>query len=160
MVRLSAGDRSLEGLALLDIEVIVSIEDDLFPVGGLVIGASGELDFIGEFIEVDIEPSDDTVNSVTAEEIELIGGSEVEVLFLDSVEVDFHDFAVRRVDGVFLADINNRLGHHGGLDALHVDVVDFVPEAEFLSLVVAVFHGSDGQSGFVREDLTYKKKYF
>ncbi len=153
MVRLSAGNRSLEGLALLDIEVIVSIEDDLFPVGGLVIGASGELDFIGEFIEVDIEPSDDTVNGVTAEEIELIGGSEVEVLFLDSIEVDFHDLAVRRVDGVFLADINNGLRHDGGLNALHVDVVDIVPEAEFLSLVVAVFHGSNGQGGFIREDL-------
>ena len=154
MVGLPAGDRSLEGLALLNIEVIVSIEDDLFPVGGLVIGASGEFDFIGEFIEVDIEPSDYTVNSVTAEEIELIGGSEVKVLFLDSVKIDFHDFAVRGVDGVFLADINNGLRHHGRLDALHVDVVDFVPEAKFLSLVVAVFHGSDGQGGFIREDLT------
>ena len=153
------GDRALQDFSLLDIQVKVSVEDDLFPMSSLGVGASAEVDLIREFIEVDIEPSHDSMDSVISKESEFISRREVELFFSYSVKINIHNFAFRGVDGSALTDVNKRFRHDGGFDTLHVDSVLVVPESEFVLFIVAILHSSNGDAGFIRENLI-KSRYF
>ena len=76
-IRLSDSDGSFQDLSFVDIEVVVSVEDNLFPVSGLIVGAGGELDFIRDFVEVDVEPRHKSMESVISEKSEFVAGGEV-----------------------------------------------------------------------------------
>ena len=61
-----------DGLALLDCQDVLQVEDSLLPVCVLCVRASGELDGLVAAGELDVEPCDQGVDKVVAADLELI----------------------------------------------------------------------------------------
>lgn len=82
-----------------------------------------------------VEPYNDTVEAVVPCDCNIEAAGEVEVLYLDGLEVEIGDQLRLAVDNVLAHVVDEALSHHLRLHNGHVDAVDIVPVG-FLSFVV------------------------
>jgi hypothetical protein len=75
-------------LTLLDGKDVLEVEDGLFPMGVLCVGAGGELDGLVAGGELNVEPRDDGVDEVGAANLQTVGHVEGEIGDGAGVEVE------------------------------------------------------------------------
>ena len=124
----AVGENTGHRLFLLNGQDITEVEHGLLPVGVLRVGAGGEGDGLVASAELDIKPSDHSVNKVAALDRERVGDLKRKVLLGNSVEVESDDGARVSDKSLELNGVDERLGKGDFLHRAVVESVDVVPD--------------------------------
>jgi hypothetical protein len=116
-------------LTLLDGQDVLEVEDSLFPVGVLCVGASGELDGLVASGELNVEPRDDGVDEVGAANLQAVRHVEGQVGDGTGVKIESEDGGGVGDDGLDVDGVDEGLGHGGGLERAVVEAPDVVPDS-------------------------------
>jgi len=117
-----------DGVTLFDGQDILEIEDSLFPVRVLCVGAGGKANGLVAGGKLNIEPRDDGVNEVVATDLELVGFPESEVGDGAGVEVEGDDGRGVCDDGLDVDGVDERLRHGCRLERGVIETPDIVPD--------------------------------
>lgn len=94
----------------------------------LCVGTGGERNLLVAGVEVGIEPSEESVDIVLPRGLELKGRFKVEVLDLDSLEIDVLDHVGLGDDGFQLDAVNKGFPQDDGKHGAVVETVNIVPD--------------------------------
>jgi len=145
-------DGTADGLTLLAGDRLLEVEHDLLPVRACVLRGGRETSLLDALGELDVEVSDKGVADIGAVNGDLEVGSEIEILLLDSVQVDIQNLAEVTHDLISVSDINQGLDQSSALDARHLETVDIVPEVDLVLTVLLVLDGGEEERSLVGEE--------
>ena len=117
-----------DGLALLDGQDVLEVEDGLLPVGVLCVGAGGELDGLVAAGKLDIEPGDQGVDEVVAANLDLVRKLECEICYCALVEVEGDDGGGVGDDGLDVNGVDKGLCQGSVLERAVIEAPDVVPD--------------------------------
>jgi len=117
-----------DGLAFLDGQDVLKVEDGLLPVRVLCVRAGGKLDGLVAAGEFDVEPGDQGMDEVVATNLELVRQLEGEVRDSARVEIECDDGGGVGDNGLDVDGIDERLGQSGVLEGGVVEAPDVVPD--------------------------------
>jgi len=117
-----------DGLAFLDGQDVLKVEDGLLPVRVLCVRAGGKLDGLVAAGEFDVEPGDQGMDEVVATNLELVRQLEGEVRDSARVEIECDDGGGVGDNGLDVDGVDERLGQSGVLEGGVVEAPDVVPD--------------------------------
>lgn len=117
-----------DGLALLDGQDVLEVEDGLLPVGVLCVGAGGELDGLVAAGKLDVEPGDQGVDEVVAADLDLVRKLEGKICYCALVEVEGDDGGGVGDDGLDVNGVDKGLCQGGVLERAVIEAPDVVPD--------------------------------
>lgn len=118
----------MDGLALLDGQDVLEVEDGLLPVGVLCVRAGGEGDRLVAGREFDVEPRDERVHKVVATGVEVEGHAVGQVRRRALVQVEREHAGRVRDHGLHLDRVDERLRQGGLFQRAVVEPVDVIPD--------------------------------
>lgn len=125
---------TVELLASLDSEVVVKVEDGLFPVGVLCVRASRELDGLVAGREFNVEPGDQGVHVVGATDGERVWEVESEVGDFAGVQVESDERCGISDDGLEVDSVDKRLSEGSTLERGVIETPDIIPDCALRSV--------------------------
>lgn len=127
---------TVELLTSLNSEVVVKVEDGLFPVGVLCVRAGRELDGLVAGREFNVEPGDQSVHIVGAADGERVWEVESEIGDFAGVKVKSDERCGIGDDSLEVNSVDKRLGEGGALEGSVVEAPDIIPDCALGSVTV------------------------
>lgn len=125
---------TVELLASLNGEVVVKVEDGLFPVGVLCVRTSRELDGLVAGREFNVEPGNQGVHVVGAADGERVWEVESEIGDFAGVQIEGDESCGVGDDGLEVNSVDKRLGEGGTLERGVVEAPDVIPDCALRSV--------------------------
>jgi hypothetical protein len=116
------------GLAFLDSQDVLKVEDGLFPVSVFCVGASGELDWLVAGSKLNVEPGNDGVHKVAAADLQAVRAVECQIGHCAGVEVESKDGRGVGDNGFDVNGIDEGLSHGGRLQGSVIETPNVVPD--------------------------------
>ena len=120
---------ALEEVARQHLHRLVDVEHRLLPVRLLLVGRGREGHLLLAVAEVAVEPAHEAVHEAVQLDVQPEAAVEVQLAHLDRLQVDVVELEGVAEDVLVLDGVDDRLGQHPLLHALHADAVDGVPKA-------------------------------
>ena len=118
-------------------------------IGGFWSG--GEPNSFVAVSELDVEERDERLHVVVAADLQVEGGLEGDLFFLQGLDVDLLDETVPSHHLVPVDYVHQGLGEGDLPDGGHIETVDVVPPVDLVVLVLPVLDGADVEGGLVGE---------